>query len=90
MSNLRMSWWINQGTTKRFIEVGNRDCAIRISGYYWEDNPVIGHWVKEAERICAAPDDLVLLYEYLKESGRVIHLTSDIAYQTIQYLKETN
>ncbi|QNJ57445.1 hypothetical protein [Pseudomonas phage Waldo5] len=51
---------------------------------------MVGHWVKEADRTHEAPNDLVMLYEYLKESGRVIHLTSDIAYQTIQFLKETN
>ncbi|QZA71363.1 hypothetical protein ALEA_13 [Pseudomonas phage ALEA] len=73
------------------VEVGTRDSAIRIEIF---DHDLrlddMRHWVHIPAQVAQPSPDLVMLYEYLKESGRVIHLTPDIAKQTIQFLKETN
>ncbi|WZX11473.1 hypothetical protein YZUPF006_000011 [Pseudomonas phage YZU-PF-006] len=72
------------------IEVGTRDSAIRVSETFFVDSPEFIGWARYAEMAHRPHPDLVMLYEYLKESGRVIHLTPTIASQTIQFLKETN
>lgn len=73
------------------IEVGTRDSAIRIEGLESTVRTLdMNHWVHGVVKALEPNPDLVMLYEYLKESGRVIHLTPDIAAQTIRFLKETN
>jgi len=73
------------------VEVGTRDSAIRIE-LFDHEIPVddMRHWVHWPAKTHQPKPDLVMLYEYLKESGRVIHLTPSVAAQTIQFLKETN
>lgn len=97
MSAIRQLITVNPCWKTTQVEVGTRDSAIRIEfddidlfenanrGPRWYD------LMHEAHQGRPQPNpDLVMLYEYLKESGRVIHLTPNIAFQTIQFLKETN
>uniref|UniRef100_A0AAU6W2T7 Uncharacterized protein n=1 Tax=Pseudomonas phage Ghuch01 TaxID=3138535 RepID=A0AAU6W2T7_9CAUD len=81
------------------LEIGTKDSAIRIEfddidlyettsrGPRWYDLIHEQHHQRLPKPI---DPDLVMLYEYLKDSGRVVHLTPNIAFQTIQFLKETN
>lgn len=81
------------------LEIGTKDSAIRIEFDDWQLYETANRgprWYdlihEQHHRHLPKPidPDLVMLYEYLKESGRVIHLTPNIAFQTIQFLKETN
>ncbi|MGV8919570.1 MAG: hypothetical protein ACOH2R_17515 [Pseudomonas sp.] len=73
------------------VEVGTRDSSIRIEVFDHQPVRDMYYWVNyPACRAEAINTDLVMLYEYLKEPGRVINLTADIASQTIKFLKETN
>ncbi|QHB48021.1 hypothetical protein CHF21_10 [Pseudomonas phage CHF21] len=70
------------------VEVGTRESAVRITIDWWDDNARL--IVQALAREVRVNSDLMLLYQYLGEEGRVIHLSLDIAQQTIRYLKETN
>ncbi len=70
------------------VEVGTRESAVRITIDWWDDNARL--IVQALAREVRVNPDLMLLYQYLGEEGRVIHLSLDIAQQTIRYLKETN
>ncbi|AHZ94990.1 hypothetical protein phiPSA2_09 [Pseudomonas phage phiPSA2] len=70
------------------IEVGTRESAVRITIDYFDHNARL--IVQALAREVRVNPDLMLLYQFLAEEGRVIHLSLDIAQQTIQYLKETN
>lgn len=71
------------------IEVGTRESAIRITVSEF-DFALWGHWTGYSKQTGKVHPDLLGLYDYLKENGRVIHLTDSVAHQTIRYLKETN
>lgn len=85
---VRIDFWTVHRDCKHFVEVGTKDSSVRISIDFWQPQEAFRDWARFAEEHHTHPD-LVMLYEYLKESGRVIHLTADIADKTIQYLKET-
>ncbi|QNJ57497.1 hypothetical protein [Pseudomonas phage PlaquesPlease] len=70
------------------VEVGTRESAVRITIDYFDRNARL--IVQALAREVHVNPDLMLLYRYLYEEGRVIHLSLDIAQQTIKYLKETN
>ncbi|AAO73142.1 unknown [Pseudomonas phage gh-1] len=70
------------------VEVGTRESAVWITIDWWDDNARL--IVQALAREVRVNSDLMLLYQYLGEEGRVIHLSLDIAQQTIRYLKETN
>lgn len=70
------------------VEVGTRESAVRITIDWWDDNASL--IVQALAREVRVNPDFMLLYQYLGEEGRVIHLSLDIAQQTIRYLKETN
>jgi hypothetical protein len=88
---VRVSTCRNVATMSIDIEIGTRESAIRISHYEHDLQCDMRHWVGvSGSRTEVIPKEYLMLYEYLKDSGRVIYLTADIAMQTIRYLKETN
>lgn len=88
---IRMSICRNVQRMTVEMEIGTRDSALRIEQYEHDLPCDMRHWVGVgAERVDGIPKDYLMLYEYLKQPGRVIYLTADIAHQTISYLKETN
>jgi hypothetical protein len=87
---LSQTHWSDHQSCSHFIEVGNKDSAIRVRSDYFRLPVSAKDWAIHAQTQFGPHPDLVMLYEYLKESGRVIHLTDNIAMQTIRYLKETN
>lgn len=66
---------------RRVIEIGTRMSVLRVK--LMDDTK--GSIFREG-----LGKDLVDLYLYLRQEGRVVVLDYDIAMQTIQYLKETN
>ncbi|AUV61719.1 hypothetical protein HOS76_gp25 [Pseudomonas phage Henninger] len=93
---IRQQVVIHQDTRSVTVEVGTRESAIRVK-FFDED---IYQAAKRSPRDRFVHEmrgdphtihpDFKMLYEYLADPGRVIHMTPDIAYQTIDYLKETN
>lgn len=86
---VNITFWTSQRDCKHFVEVGTKDSAVCISIDFWQPQEIFREWSRFAVEHLTHPD-LVMLYEYLKESGRIINMTADIADKTIQYLKETN
>lgn len=89
--------WVDQARFREIVEIGRKESAVRIEDIMagptfldaYRNKRVSGRPAITGEpAIQFAFEDLKLLHEYLHEQGRVVHISGNVAAQTIQYLKE--
>lgn len=88
---LTIDIWQRRETAQRLIEIRDRSLdAVRIVESIFEVSSMEPYTGTHYIGIDTQHQDIKELFEYLRQTGRVVIISCEVAKQTIQYLKETN